>query len=128
MKTINSRNLLILGGILATTVAAAGCFGGGGYSNSPYSYNDGSYSSIQNNASYYPGRSYPQNSGNANAYSAGYQNGVRADASADHHEDHTVVQHSAVTQDRNQAHTDKQLTSVAHNDSKDSQTHQTEKN
>ena len=60
MKISNSRNISILGGVLAATFIAAGCWSGGqGYSNNPYGYNGNSYSSGQYRPAYtstYPNR------------------------------------------------------------------------
>jgi hypothetical protein len=107
MKTINSRKLAMLfGGILAATLAA-GCYGGGdsgyGYSNGPYgggySSNYSSYGNSYPYSGYNSGYSYPQNNGNS--YNAGYQNGVRADANRDRHEDRD--QHVTVSRDVSKA-------------------------
>jgi hypothetical protein len=93
MKPTNYRKMVMtLGGILIATVAA-GCYGGGGsgYSNNPYGYNSG-YSSYGNSYPYRSnGYSYPQSY--RNSYSAGYQNGVRADANRDRREDRVNVDH-----------------------------------
>ncbi len=107
MKTIDSQKIVILGAILAATMAA-GCFGGPGYSNQPYGYNGG--------------YSYPQNNGNA--YNAGYQNGERADASRDNHQDRDTNQHVVVIRDHDQPRTEKQPSNTDHGDDyskKDSQ-------
>jgi hypothetical protein len=111
MKTKSYRKIIVtLGGILIATVAA-GCYGGGGsgYSNNPYGYNSG-YGSYGNSYPYRSGGySYPQSYGNS--YSAGYQNGVRADANRDRKEDRvnldrdraavrTEPTHSSVDHDR----------------------------
>jgi hypothetical protein len=87
MKTINHRNLVMtLGGILIATLAV-GCYGGGGgYSNGPQGYNS-SYGSS------YPYSSYSYQRSSGNSYSAGYQNGVRADANRDRREDSVKVHH-----------------------------------
>jgi hypothetical protein len=91
MKAINYRKVaMTFGGVLIATLAA-GCYGGGGsgYSNGPYGYNSG-YSSYGNSYPYRgSGYSYPQTYGNS--YSAGYQNGVRADANRDRREDRVNV-------------------------------------
>jgi hypothetical protein len=136
MKTIASRKVLVLGGILVAALAA-GCYGGGrGYSNNPYGYNggygnsyssnggyyssnpyDGSYgSTYPYNSGYYVGRSYPQSYGNSNSYSAGYQNGVRADEASDRRQDRVADQHIAVTRDRDHAVAAKQRSSVDRDD------------
>ena len=101
MKTINSRKVvMLLGGILAATLAA-GCFGGGpGYSNDPYGYNS-SFSSYGNShpySGYANGYSYPQSY--RNSYGTGYQNGVRADENRDRGEAHRETQHSSVDREK----------------------------
>jgi hypothetical protein len=99
MKTNNYRKMLMtLGGILIATIAA-GCYGGGsGYSNDPYGYNRG-YSSYGNSYQYRSGGySYPQSYGNS--YSAGYQNGVRADSNRDRREERVTVDRDRVDRDR----------------------------
>ncbi|HKN01537.1 MAG TPA: hypothetical protein VJX23_13560 [Candidatus Binataceae bacterium] len=116
MKTIDSQKIAILGAILAATLAA-GCFGGPGYSNQPYGYNGGYGNAYPYNSGY----SYPQTYGNA--YNAGYQNGERADASRDSHQDRD--QHvEVVTRDHDQTRTEKQPPSGVRGDDysrKDSQ-------
>jgi len=91
MKTSNYRNIVTtLAGVLIATVAT-GCYGGGGsgYSNGPYGYNSG-YRTYDNSYAYGSGGySYPQTYGNS--YSAGYQNGVRADSNRDRREDRVTV-------------------------------------
>jgi hypothetical protein len=63
--------------------------GGSRYSNNPYGYNSG-YSTYDNSYPYRSGGySYPQSYGNS--YSAGYQNGVRADSNRDRREDRVTV-------------------------------------
>jgi hypothetical protein len=122
MRTISSRRVVVLGGILVVTLAA-GCFGGDrGYSNSPYGYNGAYYTSrpyeggyanpYPYNSGYNDTYSYPQSFGNSNSYSAGLQNGVRADAARDDHQERTTDEHVAVTRDRGQAQTEKQRPSV----------------
>src|ERR1700730_13463589 len=115
MKRINYRRLGVLGGILSA-ILAAGCFGGGrGYSNNPFCYNSGYYSSTQYTNPY--GNPYPYNSGYnssyndehwypqsyRNSYSVGHPDGLRAEASRDRHEDRTAEQHVARDRDRGQA-------------------------
>lgn len=93
MKTSNYRNIVMtLAGVLIATVVA-GCYGGGGsgYSNDPYGYNSG-YRTYDNSYAYRSGGySHPQTYGNS--YSAGYQNGVRADSNRDRKEDRVTVDH-----------------------------------
>jgi hypothetical protein len=92
MKTNNYRKMIMtLGGNLIATVAA-GCYGGGsGYSNNPYGYNSG-YRSYDSSYPYRSGGySYPQTYGNS--YTAGYQNGVRADSNRERREDRVTVDH-----------------------------------
>lgn len=91
------------------------CFGGGpGYSNRQYGYNGGCYNSNPYDSGY--GNHYPYNSGyngehsysqnyeNPNSYGASNQDGVRADASRDSH------------QDRDQARTEKQPSHAGRDD------------
>jgi hypothetical protein len=116
MKAINSRRVVVLGGILVVTLAA-GCFGGGrAYSNHPYDYDGGYGNSDPYNSGYKRGHSYPQSYGNANSSSAGYQDGGRADASGDGYQDRATDQHIAVTRDRDQAQTENQPPSVDRDD------------
>jgi hypothetical protein len=105
MKPINSRKVVsALGGILVATLAA-GCFGDGrGYYN-PYGYSS-SYSSYGDSypySGYDRGYSDPQTHGNS--YSAGYQNGVRADENRDRHQYRDTDQHPVVIRDRSEART-----------------------
>jgi hypothetical protein len=119
MKTIKSRRVLVLGGILIASLAA-GCYGGGhGYSNDPYGYNGGYGSSYSSNGGYYNstppagyyysnpnryngsyGNSYSNNNGynGKSSYNAGYQNGVRADAANDRHQDRAADNRTVETQ------------------------------
>ena len=96
MKTTTSRRVSVMSGILAATLAA-GCFGGGGYSNSPYGYNGAFYTSrpyaggygnpYPYNGGYNDTHAFPQSFGDSNSYSAGLQHGVVTEAAADsHHE------------------------------------------
>jgi hypothetical protein len=126
MKTIDSRRVVLMGGLVAVIVAA-GCFGGDrAYSNSPYAYNgayyrsrpyDGGYGNpYPYNSGYNDTHSYPQSFGNSNSYSAGLQHGVPAEASRDDRQVRAADQHVAVTHDRSQAQTEKQRASVDHGD------------
>jgi hypothetical protein len=121
MKTINSRKLVVLGGILAATLAA-GCFdSGGGYYGDP---NGGYYNSSPyygSSRTYYPNNSgrnieheYPQRY--SNSYGAGYHDGVRADTSRDHQQERNSDHQAAVVRDRDQTRTEKVPTSVARED------------
>jgi hypothetical protein len=61
MKSINPRKALALGGLLIVTLAA-GCAGGQGWSNDPYSYNGGgnwgsSYPNLNSSGGPYPSTS-----------------------------------------------------------------------
>jgi hypothetical protein len=124
MKTISSRTVTILGGLLALTLAA-GCFSGGRESsNSPYGYNgtfytskpyDGGYGNpYPYNSGYNDTHSFPQSFGNSNSYSSGLQHGVPAEASRDHHYDRASDQHVAVvaTRPRDQARNERRHTTI----------------
>ena len=122
MKTTTYRKVLILGGLLAATLAA-GCFGNGrGTSNSTYSYNgsfytsrpyDGGYGNPSPyNSGYNDTRSFPQSFGNSNSYSSGLQHGERVEASRDERrpsDGHVAV---AATRHREQARNERPPTSV----------------
>jgi hypothetical protein len=106
MKTISSRRLGILGGVLAATLAA-GCFGGSRQSsNNPYGYDGSFYTSrpytggygnpYPYNSGYNDTHAFPQSFGNSNSYSAGLQHGVQADASRDGYHERASDQHVAV--------------------------------
>jgi hypothetical protein len=123
MKTTTFRRVSILGGILAATLAA-GCFGSGGYSNSPYGYNGTFYTSrpyaggygnpYPYNRGYNDTHSFPQSFGNSNSYAAGLQHGVPAEASRNNnHEpgnDQRVA--AAAAQPRDQARNERPSTSI----------------
>jgi hypothetical protein len=91
METTTFRKISIIGGILIAGTLAAGCFGGGRYSNSPYGYNGAFYTSrpyaggygnpYPYNRGYNDTHAFPQSFGNSNSYSAGLQHGVPAEAS-----------------------------------------------
>lgn len=146
MKKIKSRTAVLLGGILIASVAA-GCYGGGrGWSNDPYGYNNGGYtSSYGSNGGYYNsnpyggayynsypsgyngsyGNSYSYNPGynGGSSYNAGYQNGVRADASRDRRQDRVAEQHTTVT--REQESTERQPSRVVRDDHSSSESRST---
>jgi len=126
MKIVDARKAVVLGGVLAVTLAA-GCFGGGrGYSNQPYSNNGGYYSSNTYDGGYgnpYPynrgyndTHAYPQSFGNSNSYSAGLPYGVRTETSRDDHQDRSKDQHVAVTRDPVQAPTEKRPSTIDRDD------------
>jgi hypothetical protein len=119
-----------MGGILAATLAA-GCFGGSGYSNSPYGYKGTFYTSrpyaggygnpYPYNRGYNDTHAFPQSFGNSNSYSAGLQYGVPAEASRDNFREPGNDQHvtAATTQPRDQARNERPPTSIDRdNDSK----------
>jgi hypothetical protein len=123
MRTTTLRRVSVMGGILAATLAA-GCFGGGGYSNSPYGYNGTFYTSRPYSGGYgnpYPynrgyndTHAFPQSFGNSNSYSAGLQHGVPAEASRDSYHERKSEQHvaAAVTRPPDQARNERGHTSI----------------
>jgi len=122
MKTATLRRVLVIGGILAATLAA-GCFGGG-HSNSPYGYNGSFYTSrpyaggygnpYPYNRGYNDTHSFPQSFGNSNSYAAGFQHRVPADPSRDNDRERGSDQHltAATIRPREQARNERPSTSI----------------
>jgi hypothetical protein len=122
MKTISSKKVVIMGAVLAATMAA-GCFGGGQeYSNNPYGYNGAFYTSrpyaggygnpYPYNSGYNDTHSFPQSFGNSNSYSSGLQHGVTADASRDYGHERASDHNVAEARPRVQARSERQTTSI----------------
>jgi len=124
MKTTTFRRISIIGGLLIVGTLATGCFGGGGYSNSPYGYNGAFYTSrpyaggygnpYPYNRGYNDTHAFPQSFGNSNSYAAGLQNGVQAEASRDSYHGRGSDQRvtAAVTRPPDPARNERARTSV----------------